>query len=292
MDDNNTLALDWSASRDYTPIIGMGFAGQIGTLRRGDGPPSPVYDPDIQRAPVWEIPIGATTFAWRRRELCYGAPPGSCHNATHGEVLCYTCTLRAQEQAERDQADTVRADRLAAAFVVGALPAWWRGWMPPALTGQQAAALTAIDSVPDACVWLYGKPGRGKTVLACTLLYHEARRCRSIGLAKSDTLNDSRMDRTLQRYLCCANTLLIDDIEKGVYSEPGVAAIHAVLDRRHDARLRTIITSERTPAQVHETFIALSGTQYGTSTLSRLAVGRLKPLVLELTGKNLRKDTD
>jgi DNA replication protein DnaC len=134
--------------------------------------------------------------------------------------------------------------------------------------------------------------GRGKTVLAYTLLFRAARRCKSIALAKSDTLNDSRMDRTLQRYLCCANTLLIDDIEKGVYSEPGVAAIHAVLDRRHDARLRTIVTSERTPAQVHETFIALSGTQYGTSTLSRLAVGRLKPLVLELTGKNLRKNTD
>ena len=278
--DNNKLTFDWTMVNDYTPLPdgATGLLGQIGELRRNDNV-APIYDPD---APVWELEDGRK---WEHRTACY-----ACGAPTE-DVLCYDCTLEVAEQGERRQAQDRRTTLLMDALGVGALPSWWREWTPPSLTPQQAAAMLTIESRDGVSVWIHGRPGRGKTILACTLLYHAWQRCRRIALCKSTTLMDSRFNRALHSALCNADLLLIDDIEKGILTEVGVAAIHAVLDARHDAHHRTIVTSERTAADVHQAFVSVSGTQYGISTLSRLTIGRHKPLTIELDGPNLRRES-
>lgn len=280
MNDNNKLAFDWTMVSDYTPLPDgqAGLVGQVGELRHNDKV-APIYDP---AAPVWEMADGRM---WEHGARCFAC-------GAHAEdVLCYNCTLDVAEQGERRQAQDRRTTLLMDALGVGALPSWWREWTPPSLTPQQAAAMLTIESRDGVSVWIHGRPGRGKTILACTILYHAWQRCRRIALCKSTTLMDSRFNRALHSALCNADLLLIDDIEKGILTEVGVAAIHAVLDARHDAHHRTIVTSERTAADVHQAFVSVSGTQYGISTLSRLTIGRHKPLTIELDGPNLRRES-
>ncbi len=274
---------------DFVPLPDgqEGLQGQVGTLQRS-GMTVTVYDPG---APVWEIEYGGGTYLWERGRQCYGFPAGTCGRRVDGDILCPECTVKINSDGDRRQMDDRRDEIMSEAIAAGALPPWFRTWQPPSLTPGQAAALMEIEAHPDASIWLHGLPGRGKTVLACTVLYRAWRCCRKIAICKSNTLYDSRFDRRLFYALSSADVLLFDDIEKGVMSETGVAAIHALLDARHDSRRRTIVTSERTHTEIHQIFAKVSGVQYGVSTLARLTLGKHRPATIMLDGPNLRKET-
>lgn len=254
-----------------------------------DGERVPHYDP---AEPVWECskPFGGT-FMWHWKTHCYGSPPGSCGRELlpYEHTLCRACGDRQYHQDEENKRLEKRRAIMTCAIEEGALPRWFKKWQKPALTQSQMMALEQINNNPKSCVWIQGLKGRGKTGLACTVIDSYLHMCRTVALTDGAMIAESRRNRTLYNNYTSCDLLVMDDIDKGNLSAWNVAQIHAILNERHNARLRTIVTSEIGIEEVTRLFRDLSTEPHSGSTLDRLRFPQHPCVFIELTGSNLRR---
>lgn len=285
------VRFNWSTFPGYEPLRDSetGLVGQVGWLPYGKHDRIPVYDPESE---VWECErSGGGMFHWRHSTQCYGVPVGHCQRPQEGNgVYCRECSDRMSKQAQRNEWEEKVTENKERLISEGAIPSWFRNWTPPGLTAQQAAASVDFDAGTSS-LYIYGDRGRGKTILGCALLYNALQRGRTVAYADAAVLEQARHDRRLRLALGACDLLLVDDIDKGNLSEFGVSIIHSVLDERHNARRRTIITSEFEAGKVNALLTQASNGRYGNSTLERLNFPGRKCVTVRLEGKNLRKET-
>lgn len=282
LDDQQPLSFDLRRSKRFRPLGENedSLVGQIGWL--GD---LPAYDP---HADLWEIDLGSSTFLWEHRVRCYGAPGGCASLQYDGGPYCLDCT-RKYERTVQSEKRQERAGGIVEELIgCGALPGFFRTWTPPALTQEQAVAVMSAQDHAG-CVWIHGDRGRGKTVTGYTLLHNALQRCRRVAYADAGVLTEARRDSALRATLGRVDLLMVDDIEKGNLSEWGVEVIHSIFDKRHEPRLRTIVTSEHAAWQVNQLLKTACNGRYGNSTIERLNFPKCKCLAIELTGENLRR---
>lgn len=276
------LSFDLRRSKNFRPLGENedSLVGQIGWL--GD---QPAYDP---AADLWEIDMGSGTFLWEWRVRCYGAP-GGCASLQHDHgPYCLDCARRYERAVQGEKRQERAAVIVEEMISAGALPGFFRDWQPPALTQEQAVAVMSAQDHAG-CVWIFGDRGRGKTVTGYTLLHNALQRCRRVAYADAAVLTEARRDSVLRATLARADLLMVDDIEKGNLSEWGVEILHSIFDKRHEPRLRTIVTSEHDAGQVNQLLKTACNGRYGNSTIERLNFPKCKCLAIELQGENLRR---
>lgn len=261
---------------------------QDGWLDFGDGMPLVSYD---YTQPILElVREDGSHFFWEKGKRCKGHPVGMCDRPPERtwEDYCWYCAQKIEKESMREKRQERAAVIVEEMISSGALPGFFRDWQPPALTQEQAVAVMSAQDHAG-CAWIFGDRGRGKTVTGYTLLHNALQRCRRVAYADAGVLTEARRDSVLRATLARADLLMVDDIEKGNLSEWGVEILHSIFDKRHEPRLRTIVTSEHDAGQVNQLLKTACNGRYGNSTIERLNFPKCKCLAIELTGENLRR---
>ena len=266
-----------------------GYQGQIGWADCNDGPGA-VYD---TAAPIWEMPVAeqkGKTFFWKRAEYCLGHPQGHCHRPTHGEIYCWLCAKNYSHDMERQAIEEKRIELIRELTDVGALPHFFKAYRPPALHPWQVAVKADIEADEKACAWIFGERGHGKTVLTYEIIYTYLLRMRRCVWADSDVLYRAR-DRSspLRDLLYTAPLIVLDDIDLGNNNQFAGKQIHGILQARHEPRLRTIVTSERTPETCGKKIKEETNGEFRESTVERLNFPDHRCVYVRIGGHNLRR---
>jgi hypothetical protein len=84
--------------------------------------------------------------------------------------------------------------------------------------------------------------------------------------------------------------LLIDDIDKGAWGAQGIVILREALDRREQARRRTILTANADKRELMQFLTRRAGENKSLvpAALDRLNTPAGRPLTLCLTGRSLR----
>ena len=126
-------------------------------------------------------------------------------------------------------------------------------------------------------VWLYGPAGTGKTFLARQVLAEAARAGQVVAEIKSlqflRRVRDWEEGEAVSAALNLADLLLFDDVDKPRWNESGTAALWRLLDDRYESRLRTIVTSNVSPAD-----FAARNTSAEIAENLAAALDRLQPM--------------
>lgn len=267
----------------------VGLIGQDGWTPWVDGSLVPHYEP---LAPEWECYRDTgSTFIWRHSTHCFGHPIGSCSRklAKYETVYCYQCGTAYAGEMERQSKIDKREQMVSIAIEDGVLPRWFKDWQRLLLTDSQMSCMAAIESNEAVNVWISGQKGRGKTELALHVLNSYVDRCRTVAYATPQTMYESRSNKHLYNALTTVQLLVLDDIDKGTLNQVAIMHLHGVLSERHEARLRTIVTSEHPFGKVSALFSEACGKIAGGSTLDRLRLPKHDILQVELSGENMRR---
>lgn len=243
----------------------------------------------------WSTPryiyeTGEWEYRGERWTGCYGHPIGSCRAPKTEGPYCLRCYAAYMGECASDS----RIERVTAiieeGIADGYLPAVFRHWRRGSLYPQQQAAYDELQANERACAWVHGRPGTGKTHIALTLAYSYLQRCRKVAIATSQVLYEARNNHRTNAALLSAELLILDDIDKGNLGAVQIGHIHRILDARHVAHLRTIVTSEYKGSEVCTRFREASGKEYGgISTIGRLDYKGCPCLSIEIIGQNLRR---
>ena len=163
----------------------------------------------------------------------------------------------------------------------GLLPHFFYGHI--AATEQQTPALKQAIYT-DACMWIYGQTGRGKSYLARLIIQDHLSWGKRCAFETAENLFGLEKLYEKRKYI---PVLCIDDIDKANYSEFVAAMLHDCLTFREQAKLQTIVTCEYDIKTFCEKLIEKTNGAYGQSTLQRLnACGQRVDFHME--GENLR----
>jgi DNA replication protein DnaC len=200
-------------------------------------------------------------------------------------VLCDKCAdLRERERVEADSAETWRA-----LYRAGLVSRETAALYPHGLADLTESQAHALEQVTRAGVviqglWAHGPAGCGKTALCRTLLV----RCHIAGgdvaeVSARRLLRDGDRNPLWERLLT-ADVLLVDDLDKAVWTEISASVWWEVTDRRADRP--TLITANSSGADLAKT---LTGAGLSDNWI-RPALSRLMPIVgVKMTGEDLRK---
>ena len=143
-------------------------------------------------------------------------------------------------------------------------------------------------------VWFYGPPGLGKTYMARCLLKRSAENGRSIAeVPAAKWLQKSPKWEENTPFLAALKTvgvLLIEDVDKAIWTVEGINAFWELLDARYTANRRTFLTSNVDP----EYFLGPGGSWRRGDNPSRAnaIAERLLPLHrVQMRGTSLRRET-
>ena len=200
-------------------------------------------------------------------------------------VMCDRCAdLQERERVESDRLEAWR-DLYRAGLVSRETAALYPHGLAD-LTDSQKHALEQVTraGVVTQGLWAHGPAGCGKTALCRTLLV----RCHLAGgdvaeVSARRLLRDG--DRSpLWNRLLDADVLLVDDLDKAVWTEISASVWWEVTDRRADRP--TLITANSSGADFAK---ALTGAGLSDNWI-RPALSRLMPIVgVRMTGEDLRK---
>ena len=221
---------------------------------------------------------------------CYGHPIGSCRKPKEEGSYCRQCYDAYMNECGTDRLVERVEAIIEQGIADGYLPAVYRHWQRGSLYPQQQAAYDALEANPQACAWITGRPGTGKTHLCMTLAWSYLQRCRKTAIATSQVLYEARSNPRTNAALLSADLLVLDDIDKGNLGAVQIGHIHRILDARHVAKLRTVVTSEYKGSEVCTRFREASGKEYGgISTIGRMDFKGNPCMSIELVGQNLRR---
>lgn len=221
---------------------------------------------------------------------CIGHPQGSCRAPKTEGPYCRKCYDAYQGACSSDS----RLERVQAlieeGIADGYLPSVFRRWQRGSLYPQQQAALNQLQAYEQACAWITGRPGTGKTHLCMTLAWSYLQRCKRVAIATSQVLYEARSNHRTNAALLSVDLLVLDDIDKGNLGSVQIGHIHRILDARHVAKLRTVVTSEYKGSEVCTRFREASGKEYGgISTIGRMDFKGNPCVSIEIVGQNLRR---
>lgn len=199
-------------------------------------------------------------------------------------VACDACVAKYEAEREMKQKAEAWRDLYRAGLVSRETSALYPGGLAD-LTPSQAHALEQVTraGVVTQGLWAHGPAGCGKTALCRTLLV----RCHLGGdvaeVSARRLLRDG--DRApLWERLLTADVLLVDDLDKAVWTEISASVWWEVTDRRADRP--TLITANSSGSDFART---LTGAGLSDNWI-RPALSRLMPIVgVKMTGEDLRK---
>jgi DNA replication protein DnaC len=139
--------------------------------------------------------------------------------------------------------------------------------------------------------WVMGAEGTGKTFWARYVLNTALESLLSVAETRGIDINRTAgrysAEESVKRW-CAVDLLLIDDIDKAGWDKAGFESLWYILDRRWDAKRRTIITSNVKPEHMREVWRPLC--EDNPSILGTL-FARLIPMDrIELTGASIRRE--
>lgn len=235
--------------------------------------------------------ISLSLDVWR------GPCPGCGHETElfAGKRYCDACIRRLEQEARAQERAAWTRGMLAAAAAMGLIaPATattrFDGSLDPPPHNREAweAALTWKR---DVNVYLHGPCGVGKSHLARCMLYKAMGDWLRVGevsghaVASASAYKPEQVDA-----LAWPDVLLIDDIDKGAWGPQGIVILREALDRREQARRRTILTSNADKRELMQFLTRHAGENKSLvpAALDRLNTPAGRPLTLHLTGRSLR----
>jgi chromosomal replication initiation ATPase DnaA len=215
------------------------------------------------------------------------------------DTLGYTCNkctwLKAEERDKR---------RRAVAAAKTELVAYQSEAMPAAATAHRFIHSDAATEArnPDAWVWarawtppagnawVYGLEGTGKTYLGhCVLNAALGQGVSAAQVTAYDFTHAARRfngDERLKAFIK-PGVLLLEDIDKGHWDEVSIQGLWNVLDKRHEAGRRLLVTANITGKEFAATVRAAWP---GNTSVQGTMFARLQPIAgLTLEGESLRK---
>ena len=179
------------------------------------------------------------------------------------------------------------------------LAAFWRGITPAAYHAQDDGRNPRLSAIArdwravsggKPVLLLLGDSRRGKTWAAYQSLKREVLARRSIIARRVSQLNmelsalfrdDPEEHRELMRSLCRVDVLLLDDLDKAVFTERAAQELFDVVDARCSARLPIIITANASPRQLRE-LLDKNGHRFAGPMVNRLVeVGHVEAFAAE-----------
>ena len=225
--------------------------------------------------------------------------PGLRRTINNMTVRCFKCDMR-REQERRDAELGGRVYRLR-------IDTFARELLPKScldvsfdksnrtLEGENSDAYDWARKGFSGNLWLHGERGTGKTYLARCCLKREMMAGYSVAEIKAKAVAEAsrelHTEKTLHRYTE-TRWLLLDDIDKMEITERSVLALFDLVDKRLEHKGRLLITSNPSPAKVHEAFQAvMRGLK--NETIVPALFDRFHPLVArKFTGTSHRRATE
>lgn len=172
--------------------------------------------------------------------------------------VCDDCAQRIIERLEAERRESERAERVRDALAIvapskRALAMTFAAYEPR--TPKQAKALAAVR---DGCsVWLWGRPGCGKTHLATAAaiaaVENGMKAERWLVAELTARLREASMSdgegRIIDR-IRGASLLVLDDLGVERPTQFGLECLYRIIDARYECELRTIVTSNANPSVV------------------------------------------
>lgn len=235
--------------------------------------------------------ISLSLDVWR------GPCPG-CGEETElfaGKRYCDDCIRRLEVEAWAQERDAWVRDMLATAAGMGLIaPATattrFDGSLDPPPHNSEAWE-AAIAWRRDVNVYLHGPCGVGKSHLARCMLYEAMGDGLRIGEVSGHSVASASAYKPEQvDALAWPDVLLIDDIDKGAWGAQGIVILREALDRREQARRRTILTANADKRELMQYLTRRAGENKSLvpAALDRLNTPAGRPLTLHLTGRSLR----
>ncbi len=234
--------------------------------------------------------IGPSVDVWR------GPCPG-CGEETElfaGKRYCDACCRRLEQEARSQEHDAWVRDMLARAAAMGLIaPATattrFDGSLDPP-KHNSAAWEAALMWKRDVNVYLHGPCGVGKSHLARCMLYEAMGDGLRIGEVSGHSVASASAYKPEVDALAWPDVLLIDDIDKGAWGPQGIVILREALDRREQARRRTILTANADKRELMQYLTRRAGENKSLvpAALDRLNTPAGRPLTLCLTGRSLR----
>lgn len=136
-------------------------------------------------------------------------------------------------------------------------------------------------------LYLYGGEGIGKSALCKYLLALDVERGRDVCAPPMVAIQQAAFSdptrRSIQEW-CYCSTLLLDDIHDTYLNDKGYSVMRYVIDFRHEACKRTLVTTNKDVVSMMEHLDRVCGDGAGMQMLRRLAPCRK----FEMTGKSYR----
>jgi DNA replication protein DnaC len=143
-------------------------------------------------------------------------------------------------------------------------------------------------------IYIWGAVGVGKTYMALCALREAFVGGSSVAevTARRFTQETDRFEsqHSLLPHWCRIGVLLIDDLDKTLWTYRSINALWELLDRRSSERLRTIVTANCDLGDLARILEAKAKDgDYSNASMARAALDRLKPMtVIQMKGRSLR----
>ena len=210
-----------------------------------------------------------------------------------GKRYCDACLHRLDQEARAQEQASWKRDMLAKAATMGLIaPATATTRFDGSLDPPQhnrAAWEQALNWRRDVNVYIHGPCGVGKSHLARCMLYEAMGDRLRIGEVSGHTVASSYQPEKVDA-LAWPDVLLVDDVDKGVWGPQGIVILREALDRREQARKRTILTANADKRELMAYLARRVGENQSLvfAVLDRLNTPAGRPLTLHLTGRSLR----
>lgn len=216
----------------------------------------------------------------------------------HNNLLCPPCVIAHQEEtsAERQKTrlESLRRRVYGSGLMVTAAKAQTLLTSDPEIEAKNPALWSTIRRHPlDKNLWIFGTPGTSKTFAArCALNDYLAHGKTAAELSAHRLLDISRSfhpERDMRVYMD-PNILLIEDIDKPIWTEDAISCLWRLIDARASQKLRLIITANARPDELRDQWRA-KGRQ-NNSTISSMFERMLPMQRIETTGQSFRRERE
>lgn len=163
-----------------------------------------------------------------------------------------------------------RVSELGASIDRSGIPDRWRELEDSAAVGD---ALSGLEATDTRILLLVGPPGTGKTRLACGLIIDRIRgggtgvyvKAQRLAMQIQESYQDGGPRRIVDRMVSCG-LLAIDDLGQERLTDEVLSKISLILDERIEAERSTVVTTNRTAAEI--------SSFYGATLESRFRGGK------------------